>query len=314
MRLRADICEGSASEAIDRLRVDLSQLEGRRASLDRYSTIIGLLASWFPPFDAIERDTSLTLARLDAAIDDRREWMNPDRRILSYDSSGDGRIIEVLGDLEAARHIVILVPGVGTDLSSYERTLHEDALHVAERLGDRSAAVVAWLDYDPPDSVLAAVSTEPAHDGAAALTAFVSSLPPAHTTVIGHSYGSLVVGLAAREQGLEADELVFIGSPGVGAENASDLDVPASTAVWAALTPLDPIQLARPECILLSEGCFSSSDLIFGVDPHAPSFGARTFSTGGTSVWSAHSAYYEPGSPSLDNLVHIVLGEDSQVE
>ena len=42
--------------------------------------------------------------------------------------------------------------------------------------------------------------------------------------MVGHSYGSLVTGMAESEQGLEVDETVLIGSPGVGVSSADDLN------------------------------------------------------------------------------------------
>jgi len=287
---------------------DLSRLEERRAFLSMNLDLLNRALSWLPgePLQGLRWGLTLAIARLDRAVADREAWA--DRDLLFFDPSGDGRIVEVIGDLETARHVAVLVPGVGNDLSSYERTLRVDALHLAERLGDTDTAVVAWLGYDPPDTVVGAISRGPARRGTGALGDFVERLGSAHTTVIAHSYGSLVAGLAAREGVLAPDELVFIGSPGVGADNAADLGLPSSTTVWSGLTPFDPIQLARPDCMDPSLRC--ATDLVFGTDPHNPMFGAKTFATGHTALWSAHSAYYRTGSLSLDNLARIVLGED----
>ncbi|MEK8109345.1 alpha/beta hydrolase [Micromonospora sp. M12] len=52
--------------------------------------------------------------------------------------------------------------------------------------------------------------------------------------MLGHSYGSLVVGVAAREHGLAADALVFVGSPGVGVSHAAELGVPSGRSGRAA--------------------------------------------------------------------------------
>lgn len=48
-----------------------------------------------------------------------------------------------------------------------------------------------------------------------------------HVTAVGHSYGSLTVGLAAQEKGgiPGADDIILVGSPGTGADNAQDLNV-----------------------------------------------------------------------------------------
>ena len=50
---------------------------------------------------------------------------------------------------------------------------------------------------------------------------------PAHLTAIGHSYGSTTTGHAAHDHGIPVDDLVFVGSPGVGGDtnNAGDTGV-----------------------------------------------------------------------------------------
>ncbi len=39
--------------------------------------------------------------------------------------------------------------------------------------------------------------------------------------VLGHSYGSLVVGEAAARDGVHPGDVIFVGSPGVGVNHAS---------------------------------------------------------------------------------------------
>jgi pimeloyl-ACP methyl ester carboxylesterase len=313
MRARADLIElrGSDLIALQHLDADLAELERRRGELLKRPPFIRWLASWFPPFRESMHGMDRTLDELDIAIDDRRSWT--DRQILEYEGTGDGRIVEVIGDLRSARNIAVLVPGVGTDLDTYERVFHRDAQNLADRVAGTDTAVIAWLGYDPPDSVVAAINEDPARDGATSLASFVASLPPAHITVVGHSYGSLVVGLAVGEKGMVADEVVFIGSPGVGADTVSDLHLPPSSTVWTGLTPLDPIRLARAECLTEPGECLSSPEVVFGIDPHSSAFGARTFDAGDAPFWNAHSAYYTPGTNALDNIARIVTGDDDHV-
>ncbi|HEY2763441.1 MAG TPA: alpha/beta hydrolase [Pseudonocardiaceae bacterium] len=66
--------------------------------------------------------------------------------------------------------------------------------------------------------------------------------PPSHNTVLGHSYGSTVVGYAARDHRIVADDVIFVGSPGVGVEHATDLHLPPSH-VWSSHAAND---LVRP--------------------------------------------------------------------
>lgn len=63
---------------------------------------------------------------------------------------------------------------------------------------------------------------------------------PSHNTLVGHSYGSVVAGEAAAHGGAHADEVVFLGSPGVGVDSASELGVPGEH-VWVAKSDHDLI-------------------------------------------------------------------------
>lgn len=307
MRTRASLIElpGASPVALRHLDADLTALERLRDEVSRQSPFVRWLASWLPAVGAATRGIDMPLEELDAAIDHRKTWIK--RRVLEF--SGNGHIVEVLGEM-TAKNLVVLVPGVGTNLGNYEDGFFADARALADRLRGTDSSVIAWLGYDPPPSLVTAISTSAAERGADALATFVGSLPPGHVTIVGHSYGSLVVGLAASDDGMVADELVFIGSPGVGSRTISELHLPASTTVWAGLTPLDPIRLARPRCIMEPGSCLTTPDVIFGTDPHTATFGAKTFDVGEAPVWNAHSVYYERGSTALENITRIVVGED----
>src|SRR5205809_259517 len=81
------------------------------------------------------------------------------------DPRGDGLATEVLGDLDTAVRVVVLVPGVDSTLAAFERghggvarrAPAVQARWLAEeiRAGQRGAriAVVAWLGYDPPEGL-----------------------------------------------------------------------------------------------------------------------------------------------------------------
>jgi len=310
MRTRANLIEqrGVDPVALRHLHADLTSLEDQRYDALRQAPFVRWLASWFPPARHASSGLDMTLEQLDAAIDDRKTWST--RHVLEY--SEDGHIVEALGDLRS-RNLVVVVPGVGTSLENYEDVFFADARALAQQLAGTDSAVIAWLGYDPPSSLFGAVSMSPAEEGADALATFIGSLPPAHLTVVGHSYGSLVVGLASSGNNMVADELVFIGSPGVGTRAISDLHLPTSATVWAGLAPLDPIRLARPKCITEPDSCLATPDVIFGIDPHASSFGARPFEVGDAPVWNAHSSYYKPGSEALKNIARIVTGNNSAV-
>src|SRR4051812_40125780 len=180
-------------------------------------------------------------------------WAAQGRHFLEFDPDGDGRAVEVLGDLTKATKVAILVPGVDSTLADFDRGLggvprrapgvQARALYqqLAKRSGD--VAVIAWLGYDAPEGIGLAAATEGrARAGAKALTAFVRDVqkqrPDATVTLIGHSYGSLVVGLAARHLP-EVSDVIALGSPGMGASRAADL---GGAHIWSALAPQDWIR------------------------------------------------------------------------
>jgi pimeloyl-ACP methyl ester carboxylesterase len=227
------------------------------------------------------------------------------RQFLSYDPAA-GTAVEVVGDLATATRIAVLVPGVGTELSDFDRGLggvarrapavQARALLRALREADPAArvAVVAWLGYRPPAGLdLDAIEDGRARRGAAALTAFVRGLPAgAQVTLIGHSYGSTVVGLAARDLPLVRD-LVALGSPGMDVWRAGQL---GGARVWSALAPNDWIHRV-PE--------FKLGRLGLGRQPSSPGFGADPLPTAGVD---GHDGYLSPGGATLPAVAAVVLG------
>lgn len=248
----------------------------------------------------------------------------PRAYLLGLDPAGDGRAVVALGNPDRAGAVLTYVPGMTADLADVPGELGR-AARVLDRCGALApaaeAAAVLWLDYDAPDGLPGATRPGPAEAAGPALHRFQEGLrashegPPARQTVLGHSYGSLVVGTAARDHGLSADALVFVGSPGVGVDHAGDLRMPAGQ-VWAATAPDDVIRLARPPDGLARRaalagtplgplaGALDAHELWFGHDPSDPGFGGRRFPSGRYG----HTGYWEPGNPALDGMARIVLG------
>lgn len=268
------------------------------------------------------------LAPLGRRIDDYRHWLAEDRQILLFDPSGDGRVAEVFGDLDAAGRIAVVVPGMANDIGNFSEAgggFRADARDLYEAISGVQVATVAWLGYDSPDNVGAAVRTA-AEEGAPALQRFLEGIDPGEeraVTVIAHSYGSVLAGIAAGT-GLEANDLVFVGSPGTTLESARDAVLRADGRVWSALAKNDPIALGinpselppwwLPQPLMLpwmgvdlwNNG---AEELWHGTNPATGEFGARRITTDGSS---GHSSYFESGS--LENLARIVAGSYSEVE
>jgi pimeloyl-ACP methyl ester carboxylesterase len=244
--------------------------------------------------EAIKRE----IARLRTAgvpgSDDRLrkllELDDPGRHFLLFDPAGDGRAAEVFGDLTTARHVAVVVPGMNNDLNNFTGGDAERVQHQASEFDPDQVATIQWLGYDTPEGASALLASD-AEPGAEALPRFIAGVRAQrqerlHWTVIGHSYGSLVTGMALSQQGLEVDETVLVGSPGVGVSSADQL---GNGNIWVGLARLDPVGYSE----------------WFGPNPHGRAFGATRFHTGDIS---GHSSYFNEGSESLRNIGLIAAG------
>ncbi|GAA1968778.1 alpha/beta hydrolase [Catenulispora subtropica] len=234
----------------------------------------------------------------------------PSRDFLSFDPSGDGRGIEVVGDLVHAKRIAVVVPGAGNTLSNFDSVKGpgggaESLFTQAQDLGAHgSLAVIGWLGYDPPSVDSIHVTTlGHAESGARALKTFLNQLRSvnnAPVTLLCHSYGSVVCGQAAHS--VKATDIAVFGSPGMGVGSVADLNTGAR--VWAGRGGNDGIaDVPHVQVDLLGV------DLGFGDDPVDPAFGARRFDAGN----GGHSDYLRTGDTALRNLALIALGRADEV-
>jgi len=234
----------------------------------------------------------------------------PGRDFLSFDPNGDGRGIEVVGDLVHAKRIAVVVPGAGNTLSNFDSVkgpgVGAEALyHQAQELGaGTSLAVIGWLGYDPPsvDSMHIAMLGH-ADSGAKALKTFLVQLRTinkAPVSLLCHSYGSVVCGQAASH--VKVTDIAVFGSPGMGVGSVSDLNTTAR--VWAGRGASDGIAdvpHVQVDLLGVSVG--------FGDDPVDPAFGARLFAAGR----GGHSDYLRTGDTALRNLALIAMGRSDEV-
>lgn len=233
------------------------------------------------------------------------------RQILEYDPRGTGRVAEVVGDLEHARRVAVIVPGVDNRLDNFDRApgvrQRRSPSWQARQLYARAlaldpgvpVAVIAWLGYDPPAGVdLDAIREERAAAGAVELNHFLRGLrqtnPSARVTLVGHSYGSVVAGLAAHGLPSQVSDIVAVGSPGMGVPRAADLHTRAR--VWAG-TSLTDWTRDTPGLRLLGAG--------HDTHPADAGFGALALPVGGVL---GHDGYFVPGTASLTAIADILLG------
>ncbi|MFF5668694.1 alpha/beta hydrolase [Streptomyces hygroscopicus] len=259
-------------------------------------------------------DPRLTpLGRADAAQRMHRyqDLLRAGRQIFSFDPSGAGRAAEVFGDLAHANRVSIVVPGVDTNILTFEKTGRPytatvgmaRALYENERshAPDIKTAVIAWADYTSPAGIgMDAATGKLAAQGAVRLRAVVNALPSlSRVSLMCHSYGSVVCGIAARDLPPKVTDIAVAGSPGMRAAHVSDLGT--SARVWAMRDSGDWIE----DIPHLEFG-----GLGHGADPLSSGFGARVLSAAGAD---GHAGYFEPGTTSLDNFARVGIGAVTSV-
>ncbi|MDF3297346.1 alpha/beta hydrolase [Streptomyces tropicalis] len=232
--------------------------------------------------------------------------MAEDRQILAFDPEGSGRVAEVFGDLRRAERVSVVVPGVDTDLLTFEKTGRPysapvgmaSSLYGAERTASprTRTAVIAWADYTAPSGLgVDAATGVRAEDGAVRLNALLRALPGrAPVALFCHSYGSVVCGVAAPSLPGRVSDIAVAASPGMRVQRASHLRT--SARVWAMRDATDWIQ---------DVPYMELGGLGHGADPVSAAFGARVLSARGAQ---GHAGYFQPGTTSLANFAEIGVG------
>ncbi|MGY1639613.1 alpha/beta hydrolase [Geodermatophilus sp. SYSU D00703] len=205
-----------------------------------------------------------------------------------------------LGDVDTADSVAVLVPGTGNEPAEDLDGLAEDAEAVADAATAAapaaSVATIAWMAYRTPPNLGAAVSTSYANTGGPALDRTLDGLAAfrAHaggdqprTTVIGHSYGNVVIDRAVDAPGrLAADTVVLVASPGMD-NRAADLEV---REVFEASSALDPVPWLMD---------------VHGWQTDGPGFGATELPTD-WDTW--HTEYYNGDRPTVAAIGEVVAG------
>ncbi|MDI3422143.1 alpha/beta hydrolase [Streptomyces luteolus] len=227
--------------------------------------------------------------------------------LLNHDAGGDGKAVIAMGNPDTADNVAVQVPGTSTTMDSTGGQLTrigklQDAAENAD--SSASTSTVYWLGYDAPEApLMEAANTDVAgpgraEDGAQPLRDFTHGLRASHEgeranlTVMGHSYGSTTVGAAASGgEGLDADNIAVVGSPGMTVDRAGQLN---TDNVYFGQAPDDGIGWAQ--------------GLSLGRGPTHPDWGGTRFETD----TSGHSGYWDDGSQSLANQGRIIAGQQPE--
>ncbi|MEV6911706.1 alpha/beta hydrolase [Amycolatopsis sp. NPDC051071] len=286
----------------DALKSDLDKLDGKLRGLNDVESRLSMSDPSSPNFDPTKQ----------------RPY------VLRIDDAGSGRAVVAMGNPDTAQHVATYVPGTGSELSKVNGDLGRADLMVnaAQQAGAQSLSVITWLGYDAPPGLMDAANDTYADNGKRALDSFQDGLreshqgAPSHNTVLGHSYGTTLVGYAARDEHLAVDDIVLVASPGVGVDHASQLNIPPDH-VYSTTAANDAINITNFPRV---EGHGDPLDPL-GPDPTDPEFGGRTFTSDpGARGWvlgnseAAHSAYWNvtptgENTASLQNMGNIIAGQ-----
>jgi len=239
----------------------------------------------------------------------------PKRYLGLLDELGCGAVS--VGNPDTACRNAVFVPGTGQGLArmpfSDEKAL---AMYTATRAADprlrpNDVAVTTWMGYDRPMDLSRAAFPRPAYAAADRLDAFENGQRASHVgspstdTMIGHSYGSTVLGAAAsRGHHLDADNVIAVGSPGMLVERAGQLNLRDGAGVYVMRAAHDAISVGG-----------IVTDWTLGADPNTPGFGARQLAADpgpagpfGLPSIDAHSGYWSDGNVALDNFGAVIAG------
>ncbi|GAA4897565.1 alpha/beta hydrolase family protein [Stackebrandtia albiflava] len=299
-------------DAIDRTRSEIDALKDERADLpggpgsegDR-RRLDGEIAALEGRLGGLETIQDRLNAPGTAEYDDRAY-------LLQIDPSGDGKAVVAVGNPDTADNVFTSVPGtgasvptIGGDLGRVDRMVFD----ANQRDPEASTAGILWLGYDAPDAINNAASTSYADGAAPALREFQQGLEvvqggpdAANNTLFGHSYGTTVIGHTATSGGVAADQMIFVGSPGVGADHASDMGIGAEN-VYATTAPNDIIHVVP------------DASWAHNTAPVKEEFGAQVFDTpryDGSRI-AAHSGYWDDGNPARTHFASIITGNGTEV-
>lgn len=222
-----------------------------------------------------------------------------------------------IGNPDTASRTATLVPGTGQDMAAFNGSdrkslaMFRAALEADPSLTAKDVSVTTWMGYDRPMDLGQAAFTDRAEAGGSALDTYIDGMhashlgAPAIDTVVGHSYGSTLVGGASSHGNhLAVDNVIGAGSPGMLVGHASQMSLDAGAHVYATRAQNDIIQLVAGAAL--------------GPNPTWEGFGAvelqaapgPTTGPGWMDLPSiaAHSSYWDNGNSALANMGAIIAG------
>ncbi|WP_044514845.1 alpha/beta hydrolase [Mycolicibacterium septicum] len=255
----------------------------------------------------------------------------PELLLMKYDPEafdGEGAAAIAIGNPDKAANTTVMVSGLTTSVAA--GTLADgtgaSVFTEANRADPHSStAVVQWMGYNAPDldadldtNAVGVTQPDMARAGAQLLAPDVNALAvthegsPAHTTVIGHSYGSTTVADAAAGYGMRADDIVLVGCPGTDlAQSAADFHLPPDGHLFVGAASTDFVTgLGSEHLNIPGTG--------LGNDPAMDGYGSTRFhaevAEHSINPLNEHTSYFRDGSESLYSIADIVSGHGDALQ
>ncbi|MFD9486245.1 alpha/beta hydrolase [Streptomyces sp. NPDC059991] len=251
----------------------------------------------------------------------------PEAYLLGFSPEGHGRAILANGNPDTAQHQAVYVPGTTSNLSGFGGSIDRTTelwRQTQQAAPGADVSTIAWLGYDAPQDIVKDAPFEHyAYDGAPAYRKFMDGLDASysgsgepHRTAIGHSYGTTLIGAAAETGDLNADDVIFAGSPGVKVGSAGEMDVPKGH-VWNEEADGDKV----PDIGRWGHGGsqWKMGGGVFLI-PSDEAFGANQMNTrpegsgpSATAGSHGHSEYWNRDTTALKNQAQVVVGQYGNV-
>ena len=251
---------------------------------------------------------------------DRQSDPSIPRRGLVYmdDSKKDDRVKVAIstGDVDHAKHVSTILPGMNNvpseDIKDHVKNAELVNKHAADNahISQDQVATIAWM-YDTPQGgqvVSSKYATKASHEIGSALEGMhafrhTNGIERAHTSLLGHSYGSTTAGKVAKmvRKGV-LDDLVMYGSPGSGAHDAREYNLDHGRPYVSGIKSDDAVK---------GKGTLNSK---FGNNPmfmpgvkHLANNSERDRSFFiPWKMFDRHSEYLEKGTSSLEDISRVV--------
>ena len=242
------------------------------------------------------------------------------RRGLVYmdDSKKDDRVKVAIstGDVDRAKHVSTVIPGMDNvpseDIKDHVRNAELVRKRAIKHAGcnPSEVATIAWM-YDTPQGgqvMSSKYATKASHEIGSALEGMHASrhtngIERAHTSLLGHSYGSTTAGKVAKmiRKGV-LDDLVMYGSPGAGARDTREYNLDHGRPYVSGIKSDDAVK---------GKGTLNSK---FGNNPMFMP-GVKHLANNSErdrlffipwKMFDRHSEYLEEGTSSLEDISRVV--------